>query len=298
MHTGAGNRRGRLRYMKGGENVVFLPLIMPEKKRTRSTPISDSEILALYEAIIPLLSHNPEGLDITSQINKRLLTFVHYDFYHYLMDAPTPDRIHGRLDMSYEKWENFGSDTIAHSVSMKPSSGEGLEMEFEEIIERNYQSVLDRSRALHPENSEYHYHRIESRTNPRIVIGFFRRKDTSSNIGFTREEKYIFEILTPHLISLYRAVLNQVCSSQGFQYFNTFAHLSSNLANNYSLSESEVRIIPDILFGHNNEGIALKHFISVETVKSHIKHILKKTGTKNRIDFISKFFTSPDSVQL
>jgi DNA-binding CsgD family transcriptional regulator len=260
------------------------------KAQSRSNPISDSEILALYEAIIPMLSNNPEGLDITSEINKRLLAFVYYDFYHYGFDAPS----HGRIEMMFEKWINLEPEAIATSVSMHPSSREDSDEEFEKSIERNYQSILDHHKAKHPEIREYDYHRIESHSPPRIVLGFFR---PTSN-PFTRKEKDIFDQLTPHIVALYRAVLNQVTFSQAFQYFAAFTQLGSKLASDYSLSDAEVRLIPDILFGHNNEAIAEKHFISVETVRSHIKHILKKTGTKSRLDFIGKFFTSPDHVQL
>ena len=83
---------------------------MPEKKRTPSAPISDSEILAMYEAIIPLLTNNPEGLNLAYQVNNQLIRFVQYDFDHYIMSDPRVDHISDRIRIRSEKWERFGSD--------------------------------------------------------------------------------------------------------------------------------------------------------------------------------------------
>jgi DNA-binding CsgD family transcriptional regulator len=149
-----------------------------------------------------------------------------------------------------------------------------------------------------PEISQFHYMRVESKTHPRVVIGFFRDQDVRSGNAFTRIEKKILDQLTPHVIPLFRAVLNQVYLSRSFQYFSAFAQLGSKLANDYNLSDSEVKLVPDILFGYSSEEIAERQFVSLATVKTHIGHILKKTGTKSRLEFIGKFFTSPEHVQL
>jgi DNA-binding CsgD family transcriptional regulator len=273
---------------------------MPEKKRTRSTPISDSEILAMYEAVIPLLSNNPEGLDISDQINRWLLRFVPYDFCHFVMHDPQPDRSGIHLNLVFERWGRFEPDKNddASSMSIHPATAGTGHATFEEEIERNYQTAIARSKVKRPDISKYHYYRIESKTHPNIAIGFFRYNDLRSKNPFSSKEKDIFDQLTPHLISLFRAVLGHRAQSQTYQYFKAFAQLGSKLATDYSLSESEVRLIPDILFGYSSEEIAERQFISLATVKTHINHMLKKTGTKSRLDLIGKFFTSPDHVQL
>ena len=161
---------------------------MPEKKRTPSASISDSEILAMYEAIIPLLTNNPEGLNLAYQVNNQLIRFVQYDFDHYIMSDPRVDHISDRIRIRSEKWERFGSDNSS-SISIL-STGYGTEgANFDEDIEQNYQSAIARSKALYPEGKGYHYHRIESQTHPRIVVGFFRFKSSSSNNDFSLEEK-------------------------------------------------------------------------------------------------------------
>jgi DNA-binding CsgD family transcriptional regulator len=269
-----------------------------KKKSGGTKMIAAEDILAMYDAVIPLLSDNPQGLDIPDQINKWMLQFVPYDFGHYVMDDPTPNSDHRRLGLISEKWERFEQEDVARSLSIYPTSLGTAGITFDEEIEKNYQSAIDRHKIKFPEIHHFHYHRIESKTYPRIVIGFFRNKDSRSNNAFTREEKEIFAQATPYIIPLFRAVLNQVYLSQSFQYFSAFAQLGSKLAQDYNLSDTEVKLIPDILFGYSNEEIAERQFVSLATVKTHISHILKKTGTKSRLEFIGKFFTSPESVKL
>jgi DNA-binding NarL/FixJ family response regulator len=49
-----------------------------------------------------------------------------------------------------------------------------------------------------------------------------------------------------------------------------------------SLSEREGEVLREIVHGLNNEQLAAKMKISVETVKQHIKHILRKVGLNDR----------------
>ncbi len=56
-----------------------------------------------------------------------------------------------------------------------------------------------------------------------------------------------------------------------------------------SFSKREKQIIRMIGKGDTSKIIAEKLFISVDTVKNHRKNILKKAGTKNTIELISKY---------
>src|ERR1039458_10242083 len=105
-----------------------------KKKSGRAGPIDDSEIFAMYDAILTLFYDNPEGLDIPAQINKIIHTFISYDFLHFLMDAQRPDRIHGPLNMIFEKWEDNAS-----SVAIQQSN-DTLVADFNEAVDQNYQS--------------------------------------------------------------------------------------------------------------------------------------------------------------
>ncbi|HEY3876156.1 MAG TPA: helix-turn-helix transcriptional regulator [Candidatus Kapabacteria bacterium] len=261
---------------------------MPAKKNSRTKPISAEDILAMYEAVLPLLYGNPKGIDPADKINNCLLKFVWYDFIHYIMEDPNGD--HERLGASFVLWERFSSAEKDPKVELLPDH------DFATAARQNYERAIELERVNYPDDGDFDYHRIMSQKNPKIVVGFFRVVNKSK--AFSKKDLQTFKQLKPHILLLFRTVFTHIYHSQAFQYFDRFAAIGSRLASEYKLSDTEVKLLPDILFGYTNEEIAVRHFISLATVKSHIKHILKKTGTKNRIDFIGRFFTSPEHVQL
>ena len=266
-------------------------------KRDPTGSIDPSDILDMYQAILPLLYDNPERLNVGDEIQKQLFAFVPFDFGYSIMEDPKPEGSQGRLYTIADQWGSTPTSD-ASTVSIEPRKGKPSSDDFEEVAKLTYWNVIARAKARDPRLREFHYHEIESRAYPRIAVGFFRRKGARSRNDFTREEKDLFDRLSPHIFLLYRSAQNQVYLSQAFQYFDTFTALGSKLASEHNLSESEVRLLPDILFGCTYKEMAEKHFISMETIRSHIKHILKKTGTKTRMELIGKFFTSPDRVRL
>jgi len=58
---------------------------------------------------------------------------------------------------------------------------------------------------------------------------------------------------------------------------------------NKPLSRREQEIFNALLSGVSNKEISAKYFISINTVKTHIKKIYFKMGLKNRIELIDKF---------
>jgi DNA-binding NarL/FixJ family response regulator len=57
----------------------------------------------------------------------------------------------------------------------------------------------------------------------------------------------------------------------------------------YSLSEREIAVAKCLLKGATNKEISSELVISVETVKTHVKNLLKKCDISSRIDFIKLF---------
>ncbi|GAA0394775.1 DNA-binding response regulator [Acrocarpospora corrugata] len=55
----------------------------------------------------------------------------------------------------------------------------------------------------------------------------------------------------------------------------------------YGLSTREREVLDEVLLGHDNRSIALRLRISIDTVKSHIKAILRKTGARDRVHVIA-----------
>ena len=63
------------------------------------------------------------------------------------------------------------------------------------------------------------------------------------------------------------------------------AEVATRLAEHLSdepLSERETEVLQRVMLGNRNRDIAQRLFISVETVKSHMKHIMEKLGASDR----------------
>ncbi len=58
---------------------------------------------------------------------------------------------------------------------------------------------------------------------------------------------------------------------------------------NYTLSIREIEVLGLIMLGYTNHQIAEKLFISYETVRSHRKNILTKTGASNTAALINYY---------
>jgi DNA-binding NarL/FixJ family response regulator len=63
------------------------------------------------------------------------------------------------------------------------------------------------------------------------------------------------------------------------------AEVATRLAEHFGdepLSEREVEVLQRVMLGNRNRDIAQNLFISVETVKAHMKHIMEKLGASDR----------------
>ena len=69
----------------------------------------------------------------------------------------------------------------------------------------------------------------------------------------------------------------------------TLRDRSLAFAETYGLSSRETQMLEMIVEGSSNKDIAAKLFISENTVKFHIRNLLKKTGCSNRSGLISLF---------
>ncbi len=59
---------------------------------------------------------------------------------------------------------------------------------------------------------------------------------------------------------------------------------------NFELTPRELNVTRETLKGKSTKQIADSLFITEHTVKAHLKNIFTKTGTKRRIELISKLF--------
>lgn len=59
-------------------------------------------------------------------------------------------------------------------------------------------------------------------------------------------------------------------------------------ATNHEFTERELDVLKELTTGDTNAEIAKRLFISVATVKSHIQHLMEKTGFKTRTELVSE----------
>jgi len=272
---------------------------MAKKKGISTKAITAEDILSLYETVLPLLNNNPENIDVAYTLSKKLTGFIPYDSFHYVLnhdeDAAKPE--HFRMQL--ERWTDPKSKKgTVSNLEFVPLHYDDPDAIFDASVEHHYQMTLERKRKDQPGKLQYHYHRLTSHEEPKVAVGFFRLKNTKADNAFSAKDLHVFEKLSPHILLLFRTILNPAYRTKPFQYFEAYSQICATIANQCRLSDSEAKLLPEILFGYSNEEIAEKNFISVPTVKKHIQHIFKKTGVKNRLDFISRFFTSPGRVEL
>ncbi len=273
---------------------------MPEGKTVSAKDITEKDILALYDRILPLLIDNPEKVNPADALNKSVLDFIWYDFYHYLMDDMKGTPYLPDIPRPYyEQWAHADNTKEFSNISVYKGLHDDHSERFQKSLEFSYQNAIKYTREVAPSKpQEYFYYRIESDAYPKLVLGFFRYNDGNDTGDFSENDKEVFKMLTPHLLLLYRMINMHTLQSHTVQYFDSFLTICSHITGEYLLSNTESKLLPEILFGYSNEEIAERNFISLATVKSHVKHILKKTNTKSRMDFIGKFFTSPERADI
>lgn len=59
-------------------------------------------------------------------------------------------------------------------------------------------------------------------------------------------------------------------------------------ATNHDFTERELDVLKELTTGDTNAEIAERLFISIATVKSHIQHLMEKTGFKTRTELVSE----------
>ncbi len=123
---------------------------------------------------------------------------------------------------------------------------------------------------------------------PFTFIDIFLLNQYSVSFRFTHISYLLFSILSLYYIFSKHFISGEKHSQQ--DYFN-------QKINDYDLSEREVEVLNLLLIGKNNHDIATNLFISVNTVKTHVKNIYHKAHVNNRLSlsyqFIQKSKKSP-----
>jgi DNA-binding NarL/FixJ family response regulator len=64
------------------------------------------------------------------------------------------------------------------------------------------------------------------------------------------------------------------------------------------LTRRELEVLRMLAEGETNAGIARRLIVSEDTVKTHVKHILRKLGVRNRSQAVSRYFRTRISADL
>jgi DNA-binding NarL/FixJ family response regulator len=120
---------------------------------------------------------------------------------------------------------------------------------------------------------------------PFIYITSFADKDTIEQVKETMPAGYVVkpfnekEVYSSIEIALFK---NSKKTRTELSLESLNARMDKNLTN------KEFQIIEDILQGLTNGQMATKHFISENTIKSHIKNIYNKMGTHSKPELVAK----------
>ena len=81
-------------------------------------------------------------------------------------------------------------------------------------------------------------------------------------------------------------VIRRVHEGQRYIPPEVAAHLAEHLGEE-PLSDRELEVLRLVMAGNCNREIADCLFISVETVKAHVKHVFEKLGAADRMDAVT-----------
>ncbi len=245
----------------------------------------EQRIAALYRELLEAALDCPESFPRI--INSRLTELVPSHGIALLIDSDTPATAqtetvahvrvggHGDDDPAFVWLENVerGNDLMSKLVT-------DSESEFERAMSAKY-----------PEMTALHIHWLYSHRNPCIALGICRVETPTNNMGcFTAEDLEYIEQVSPDIMLCVRAYAD--LTSVRRTGYDLFSHRCTKIATQFGLTGSEQRVLRMLIDGAPNKQIGVELGITLPTVKTHISHILQKTGCRNRADLFGRFFSS------
>lgn len=167
----------------------------------------------------------------------------------------------------------------------------------EEVMARGMERITEIVDNRFPDRLDLVTHWITIDHTPRFAICFFRPNMADGSFSpYSPKELDTIDKLTPHISTIVRLHLDTVQSRRaGFDFFAERCHM---IATEFSLTLQEYRVLRKLVAGASNAEISEEIGTSPATVKTHITHILQKTGCRNRSDLIGKHFSSRSTVKI
>lgn len=183
----------------------------------------------------------------------------------------------------------------APKIEMEPLQSEGTADLFEELIAKGEEDLLKVVDERHPNHFAVHKYWFRTEGEPRTAGCIFRAQTQDNQMEpFTADELHILHACEPHLGLCLR--LHGELSRPHHKSFDFFARICHQIATVHGLTNSEFRVLQKMVEGTSNNDICRELQISLATVKTHISHILQKTGCRNRADLIGKYFSSKQAI--
>lgn len=180
-------------------------------------------------------------------------------------------------------------------IEMEPLQSEGTTDLFEGLIAKGEEDLLKVADERYPNHTAVHKYWFRTEGEPRTAGCIFRAQTQDDQMAaFTDEELQVLRACEPHLGLCLR--LHGELSRPHHRSFDFFTGICRQIASAHGLTNSEFRVLQKMVEGTSNNDICRELQISLATVKTHISHILQKTGCRNRADLIGKYFSSKQAI--
>lgn len=207
-------------------------------------------------------------------------------------DDPSAERAEAVAHIHIPRDSDPGEPPEIEVEPMRTEEGKDI---LEELITRGERDLRQIISAQFPGHIALHTYWFRSGSHPRIAVCLFRKQMPEDSAGdFTGQERELFSACEKHIILILRIHADLTRSRR--QSFDFFADICREIANASGLTSSEYRVLRQMVQGASNNDICQELRISLATVKTHISHILQKTGCRNRADLIGKYFSSKKAI--
>jgi DNA-binding CsgD family transcriptional regulator len=251
---------------------------------------TDARLVMLYHDILSAMLDAPESFVDT--LTRQIAAIIPC---HGIVMVVVPD--------AHEMPEGARAENVAHvmfDLKDRPSSTDvtmrSLDVErghiaLDDLVagaEHDLAAAMD---ARMPGHGGLFIHWIRHEKEPHVAAAIFRVYQPKERYGmYTSSELRLLDEIRPHLLMCVRVY--QELTRARRATFDFFAERCSALAVSSGLTTTEERVLRKMVEGAANKMISNELGISLATVKTHISHILQKTGCRNRTDLIGRHFSS------
>jgi len=197
------------------------------------------------------------------------------------------------LNMNYTFMSDSVKNTLGYDKTVFMNNG------FRFALEIIHPDDRDRLKEMHRLIFEFFYHTpVHVRSRLRFSYNFRVRTADGSYLqimrqsifnGLTNEGKPIYEYINSTDISSFwnnnnmRLIIHRLSSAGTY----TKCYEYEIQEQQYNLSQRELQVLELARKGHTSKEIASRLYLSIDTIKSHRRNILAKTGACNIIEAIS-----------